>query len=471
MYTLPKIWKARVSKYWDKFVPVDYPATDAKFDVKFDTDEETQAVATFEAQLNTEESVVAPVIGENNFVSGYFGTFDVKCDANTETAAPILLSPEKIETKDEIAAFHYNTEEGKWEQIEDAQLKDGYVYGTLTSFSPVAIISYKKDIEVVAVEWNAGTKCAFANGNPVKVCFNDNNEVVMKNLSSGKTINLTTESITQVAGGTADGKALDSTDVFVEDIEAPNINFFAGSFFWTDAEGAKSTEVKSANLKIVNSTVRGVTGSFYMVHTNECNITLKNSKAYFVGAGQSYGKKGDVNGSVEDISMASAMWTLKSNIKCEDSEVEWLYGGGNTGYSYTVAADINLTGGKITGGIVMGGSNGRTDTITGTFIGVTAAQYIAVNRGLVGDATAKFKDSNIAELNVITSKESDTTGTLTGLSAIDIDKGTYTIVAGQNGGVDITDATNVKYVKVSRAADYTISDVDKRVLGDKFIVK
>ena len=140
---LSKLTVVRIQKYWDRIMPADYPYSSSEFSLKFDTDEIKTAVEKFENELETEESVVLSVLPENTFVSKYIGVYEVKGAVNELT----LLSPEKVDSEN-VIAMHYLTESDSWEKIEDIEIKDGYVWGKLTSFSPIAIIEYMKDIHI-----------------------------------------------------------------------------------------------------------------------------------------------------------------------------------------------------------------------------------------------------------------------------------------------------------------------------------
>ena len=124
-YTLPKIWQARIQKYWDKVMPANYPKSDSVFSLTFDNAEDKAAVTEFEETIKSEESVVATSIPEGHFFTEYLGCYDVTTDVDPipEEGIYTLLSPEKVTTNDTVTALHY--ENGEWVVVEDAAVVDG----------------------------------------------------------------------------------------------------------------------------------------------------------------------------------------------------------------------------------------------------------------------------------------------------------------------------------------------------------
>ena len=124
-YSLPKIWAARIQKYWAKILPTDYPKSSSSFNTSFSA-EDKPLVDKMEEDLGTESSILVDVVEEGFYPSNYFGTWDVEGEAGELT----LLSPEPVDLDGgSLIAMHLNGE--TWEQIEDAQIIDGYAWGTL----------------------------------------------------------------------------------------------------------------------------------------------------------------------------------------------------------------------------------------------------------------------------------------------------------------------------------------------------
>ena len=200
MYALPKIWVGRIQKYWDKFMPTDFPKSSSEFSLKFSSAEAKDAVVEFESKLGTEESTVLDFLPENTFVTSYIGTYDVTGTPDELT----LLSPEKV-TSDNVIALHYVEDTDTWEKVEDISVVDGYVWGTLESFSPIAIVQYAKEIHLEnSVSVVKNLPCVVCEGNPVQVKVNDNNDIVVVNPGTGKEIEITATN-TMVVGGSIDG--------------------------------------------------------------------------------------------------------------------------------------------------------------------------------------------------------------------------------------------------------------------------
>ena len=471
-YTLPKIWQERVPKYWEKYMPANYPNSTSEFSFKFDTADETAAVQTFEEQLGTDESVVPGIIGEDNYMSDYFGTYDVKGEAGV----PTLLSPEKIETDGEIVALHL--EDGEWKKIEDIEVKDGYVWGTLESFSPIAIIAFKRDIEEAETYWHKNAaKCIVANGNPIKVYTDDEDKIQVESLASGKKIALGDNNV--IIGGTIDGTKVDETKITVIGVENESLGIYAGSCCYIDPENEDEAPIittnKSTVVEVVDSKIRAITGQGGRVHNEFLKIIVKNSSAKsHIACGETYNSKTnkDVN-SVDgsDLGFGSNGWCKKAVIDCDNASTMLLFTGGNTGYTFTHETELSIRNSKIDY-CIGGGSNGKTDAVKMDITNMESQIFQTNNRGTVGEVTAKIADSNIQNLFIFGDATDQTvTGTTLGPVAIDIAKGTYDIKIGTQGGATATNADPVKFVKYSRSADVTIDADAAAILGSKLISK
>lgn len=464
-YTLPKIWAARVQKYWDKIIPSDYPESSSEFNVNL-KDEDKPAVEKMEDELGTEDSAINAFVEEGNYVSNYYGTWDVEGEAGELT----LLSPEKIETDGSIIAAHLNGD--TWEQIEDAHLdSDGYAWGTLESFSPIAIFAVKKDIETAVPDFMGGNTWIVANGNPVKV-FTEDGVVKVMNMSSGTVLEL--GDATVVCGGSIDGTKVDSTNVSVIGVENENFNVYAGSYCWNNEDDTITTTNDTIVVNIMDSKIRAVTGAGGRTRVNNLKINVNNSSIKsHIGCGETWNTKAkkDANTSGENLGMSSVAWCKNVEIMFENgSYCELVFTGGNTGYSYTDNSKITVKDSKIDY-LVGGGSNGRTRHTEMVVSGLEGNIFQTVNRGLVDEAVASINDSTIPNLFVFGDATDKTvTGVVNSIN-IDINKGTYGVKLGVQGGAAVTDVSPVKAVKISRSADYSISDEDKALLGDKFIVK
>ncbi|MBR6289364.1 MAG: hypothetical protein IKR19_08515 [Acholeplasmatales bacterium] len=470
-YTLPKVWQERVPKYWDQFMPANYPKSSSEFSFKFDTEEETAAVKTFEDQLNTEESVVPGIIGEENFVSDYFGTFDVKGEAGELT----LLSPEKIETDGEVVALHYV--DGEWKKVEDAKVEGGYVWGTLDSFSPVAIIAFKRDIEEAKSYWTkAEANCIVANGNPIKVYTDEEKTVQVESLISGKKIALGSNSI--IVGGTIDGTAVDSTKITVVGVENESLGIYTGSCCYIDPESEEEapliTTNKSTNLTVIDSKIRAITGQGGRVRNELLNITVKNSSVKsHIACGETYNGKTNKDANSKDgldLGFGSNGWCKKAVINLDNASTQLLFTGGNTGYTYTHETELTVKDSKIDY-CIGGGSNGKTHSVKMDITKMESQIFQTNNRGFVDEVSAKITDSKIDNLFIFGDATDATVTGTTDSVAIDINSGTYNIKLGTQGGKVADDAEPVKFVKYSRSADVVIDADVAKLLGSKLISK
>ena len=105
---LPKLWLARIPKYWDRIIPKNYPESTSEFSVMYSTQEIAKAVEEMEKNVNTEESVLnnEEFVAENTFVSDYLGTYDVSGASGELT----LLSPVEVTANNvSVLALHLNT--------------------------------------------------------------------------------------------------------------------------------------------------------------------------------------------------------------------------------------------------------------------------------------------------------------------------------------------------------------------------
>jgi hypothetical protein len=473
---LPKLWLGRIQKYWDFPIPLNFPKSSSEFSLKFESEDIATAVETLKEQISTgEDNPVKEVTPENTIINSSLGIFDVKGEPNERT----LLSPNKIQGKyDGVIAMHFNSEANQWEQVSDTEVdKDGYVWGTLQSFSPVAVFTYRKDIFVGNI--GKGLSAIVCNGNPVKV-FTDpeDQKVYVQNTVTGTKIS--TDLSPYILGGSNDASPIDSTSILVTGVNK-KITVYAGSYYEAknQPEGSpKFTTIKSAKVRVVDSDINCVTGSMGCVRTDEVTIDIDHSKMSFCGVAETYIGNYDVNG--DNPTLASPSWVKKSTINIiNDSYVELPYQGGNTGYSYTVDATTNLVDSKVHY-LIAGGSNGRTDHGVLNVSGKSEVEIMqSVNRGTVG--TCEYNVSGDAVINKLFIGGDATDKTVTGITnnlSATINKNvTATIYAGFNEGITMTAANVdaiVKYVKVSRDAkveyDNTLADA-KKILADKIVIK
>jgi hypothetical protein len=471
-YTLPKIWQGRIQKYWDKIMPTGYPVSDSTFELKFDSEEVTAAVNEFEASLDDPESVVADLLPENTVISNYIGTYNVSGESGVKT----LLSPEKVET-DNVIALHYDEESTEWEEIEDISVEDGYVWGTLESFSPIAIVEYRKDIHVeTKINGQVDGNYVVCEGNVVKITQDDDGVVTLKSESTGTSIVL--EGKHHIVGGSADGTPIDSTSITIVGVNNYSVidKVYGGSCYWDDAEVPTPTTVGTINVNIQDSRIGCLTGSSGMVRTNTVNFNLNNFITSWAAVGESWStpKKKDASPG-PDCSFASNSWVKNAYITGNNITIPLMFCSGNTGYLYVDHNEATITDSKVDY-FISGGSNGGTNTSDVSAIGCKIQIYQSTNRGFVHSAKAKFNGCTISNLFIGGDATDDTVTGTTDYIRVDINgsDGKYNIVNGTEAGKLLTKADVeriVDVVKVPRSTDITISKEELELLGDKYIVK
>jgi hypothetical protein len=471
-YSLPKIWTARIQKYWDKIMPDIYPVSDSTFSFKFDTEEETEAVVEFEENLESEESVVTEALPENTAVANYYGTYNVESTPGVRT----LLSPEKVDSEN-VLAFHYNTEEQQWENIEDAEVVDGYVWGTLESFSPVALVEYRKEIHVeesVPGLKEQITSIVVCEGNPVDVTRTEEGKGLITNLTTGKTIEV--DKASYVIGGSADGSYVEKTSVYIHDMTTNDkiCKVIGGSWYVGDLSNPEDKSfavVGEVNVKCYDKVAGCVTGSYGAVRTNKLNYDFKNCVFSWVGSGEGYK---NVNTSNPDI--GSRAIVKEVNVSFENVRSNLTFLGGNCEYFYVDSINANVVGGTHAY-LIMGGSNSRTNKSVLKVADANVDIFQTTNRGDVAEADVKFTNCHVNNLFVGgDATDSTVTGT-TGSIKVEVNAGdgVYNIQNGTEAGELLTVADIdriVKYVKVSRnAGEVTIDSDYQAILKDKYIIK
>lgn len=466
-HELPKIWQGRVQKYWDKLLPAGYPSSSSTFSTSFKSDAALVAVEKMEDELNTENCIALEAIPENTFVSSYVGVYDVEGTPGEYT----LLCPEKVSSEN-VVVLHYNENKDAWETVKEVEVIDGYVWGKLDSFSPIAVFEYKNDIMIVDGPIVGPHKdcelVVVGNGNPMKVYGEDDKVFVVG--PTGVPVEITKKA--NIIGGSIDGTALESTDVTIEGVKNQNIiaRVYGGSSF-DNSEEVPFTTVESVNVKVIDSELNLVTGSVGAVRVDTSNVTIKDSKVTNVATGQSMitGIR-DASVSGVDPDFSCNVWVKNSNLVVSNSEIELLFTAGNAGNQYTNNAYCKAEDSKIGWFTAGGGSNGKTDFDIAEIVNCEIKVFQTVNRGKVGSVKTKIDNCSIENLYIGGETEDKTVTGTTGLVKLDIVAGTYNIVAGTDGGEVITNNDIVEYIKISDS-EVTISDELVTILGSKYIVK
>lgn len=457
---LPKLWLQRIPRYWDAVVPAGYPDTSSEFSLKFTNEEVAVAVKDMEEKLNTEESIITiEMVPEGKRVGTYLGTYDVTGVAGEET----LLSPIEVSESDvDVLAFHYNEESAVWEQIEDAHIKDGYVYGTVASFSPISVFTVRRTGYVQAADVSIMKKETFvANGNPITVLPKEDGSEGVVVTCNGEKFELGKDCA--IIGG-AINESIKSSSVYVEGVEIPIL--FAGSICTED----EPITIDRAVAEIVNSKITSyVCGTGRKVRVNNVILKAKDSTIYAIGAGRS--NQNGVDSNTEDnLTMAAHQWVKYATIELNNCEVEVVYTACFSGMSYNIDTNLIINGGKYHY-VAAGGSNGRTEKAVVKANDAEITNLITINRGTVAESKMVITNCVIPELFVFGSNADDITGTVEKVS-YDITGGNIKLYAGKNGGVPVTYEEACKVVsalKISRRteveymeeADYLLADIIK----------
>lgn len=462
---LPKLWLARIPKYWDRIIPKNYPESTSEFSVMYSTQEIAKAVEEMEKNVNTEESVLnnEDFVAENTFVSDYLGTYDVSGASGELT----LLSPVEVTANNvSVLALHLNAENNEWEKVEDAQIIDGYVWGTLESFSPIAVFLVKRESYIDDSKSNYKGPMFVCNGLATTIFSNEDGKVIARD-ANGKETEITSDMV--IAGGSVDGTDLESTYIYCKG-KVPN-KIITGSFGLED----KSVSVKNA-VVIFDSveSEKGIMGSGYMNKIENLDITVLNSKINYVGTGDSINRATNKDSNtVETCSLAGNSWVKKSNIKVKNSVIEIVYGGGASGLTYTDSANLEVDGGNYKW-ITAGGSNGASGSCNLTVKNATSENIQSVNRGTINEAKMNVIDSKV-NLFCGGNKESDVTGKILNNVSVNINGGEVVLSQGTQEGKLIETAEQalslIKEVNVIKTTDLTYADNAEEVLGGiiKFI--
>ena len=429
-----------------------------------------------EANLNTEDSIVTPEdIPENDTLSLYLGSYNV----NGEPGELTLLNPNKIGNKDTgVIAYHFISSEneddesaGVWEKIEDAQVIDGYAWGTVNSFSPIAVFTVKPDTYYTENGQYMGCPTYVANGIPIVVSVNDKGKTIVTD-AYGKVTEIPATTI--IIGGSYD-RDLESTNITIKgDVKFKGIR--AGSV----RDGAEETPLRvgkiTVNIEDVNRPSAGVTGSYGAVKTDEVEINIKNSKLSFCGAGESICNKNDANKEWgQKCSLASKAWVKKANITMDNSFVECAYAGCNCGYMYGDDVNIVAKNGSSATWFLACGSNGHTGKASATAINSEIEYMQTTNRGPVDDSELIVKGSVVNYLFPTgDSTDSSVNGTVA-KSRMEIDASSkVNLYPGTNGGEVITAEVAdeiIDVIKISRSADVTYKENAEEILGNKIKIK
>lgn len=471
---LPKLWLQAIPRYWDKKVPSDYPETGVEFSTYFESKKVQDAVNTMESALNTEESIVKEeMITDGNALGSYVGTYDV----SGTPGESVLLSPEKIDpSASGVLAFHYNKESSNWDQIKDVEIKDGYAYGKIESFSPIAVFTLKKapyldnEIKLSSKGYPTfvcnGVECTF------KGKDNENNTVTDADCNTYEVpVNA------MVVAGTVDGTDLDFAHVtFTDNAKIAGV-VFSGSVSEKAPVNVKKAVIDMDGYGDNSEELQGTFGAAgYNCTVEKAVFNIKNSKFYAIGGGNtivSSFKPVDSNnidgGDVEydTLNLSSPCKSKDTLINIENSEADTVYGGLSSGSGYTYNAVVNIKGGKFKV-VCTGGSNGVTTNDAAYVEDTEIATFIHTNRGHDINAKSKITNSTIENLWLAADNLETDTGLVESVEC-EVVGGKVTLNAGNYNGeaIDISKAKEiVKKLSVSKSTDLTYGEGAEEILKD-----
>jgi hypothetical protein len=474
---LPKIWLQKLPGFGELTIPKNYPESSSEFSLDF-TPEETDVIREMEANLNTEESIVTPeMIPENTALGNYLGTFDVTGEAGVET----LLSPIQVSDKALVAiAMHYNAETDSWDQIEDAHIaEDGYVYGTVESFSPIAVFTTRRDTFIDTTKYcTSYAKALICNGIPVYIHLNEENKPVAED-GYGKVIDLT--GVYEVIGGAIDGSDLDSTSVTVDGVNTI-YSIRGGSFSERFEEGIVAHVKKAAvTVKNVNNKYLGITGGYCGSITDEFILNIENSTYSWNGAGESIWQQAPAgkpkeSGTSDSLSKGR---TKKAIMNIKNSKASLVFLACNCGLTYTDANEAYIENCEFDY-LITGGSNGGTGICTDTKVVNSKINIFQTNnRGYVNEVEKVVFDNCTIEHLFIAgdSTDSTVTGVTNHIGKFEINgKSDVVLYVGTQNGQLIASNDELKAlidkIAISRDTKYTFGDENGASLfGDLISIK
>lgn len=461
-----KVWIAAIPKYWNKEMPTNYPTnTSSKFSINFDTAEVKEAVKTMEKELEGEKSIITEdILPEHTVVGDYLGTYNVTGEPGELT----LLSPEAVPADAAgVIAMHYVNE--SWVKVEDAQIIDGYAYGTLESFSPIAVFVVKRDSFLdESHKFSAEHNVFVANGLAVEIFLNEESKIIAKD-ENGKETELTED--TEVIVGTIDGTNLKETSIKIgKGVKLDNV--VGGSCCEESVTTIDKVymEVDGAEIK------RNILGSGLNNQVERVSIVVKNTKSQSLAAGRSnWTGKFDSNADFDanTVGYDANAWVRSATIIVENSEIQIFYGGCASGMSFVGYAEVTIKDSKMKWAHV-GGSNGRTDSGRLTAENSEIEMFSSVNRGCLGSAKFKFNNCNVEKYYILGDSSTTSTGIVLGTVAHDIIAGEIKeFYVGINGDQKFENSEELKplveYVKIGKTTVVNYMENADVILGELLI--
>ena len=470
---LPKCWLARIPKYWDETIPTDIPRSSSSFSY-VTTEAEKEAVKEMEENINDpEKSIISPeAVGEHNALGSYIGTYDVVANAGERT----LLSPNKLTNAVSALAYHYDEETGEWNQIEDAELdKDGYVWGSCESFSPVAVFGVRRDTYIQEETIIYQFPTFVCNGIFTKIYKNDEDKIVAED-GYGKITEIDENYL--ILGGTYDGTDVESTNVSIVGVTVAKV--IGGS-----ACKDHPVHVGTVNVYMQNATsTSAITGTGVGCRVDKVNITLDGANSPSgLGCGESYYKGIALNKTLADsaLRLGAPQWIKEAEINAVNTKIGVAYCSASNGHSYVQNATLYAKGCEFEY-FCNGQSNGTVDNVTSVLEDTTIKYLNSNNRGHYGSGKATLKNCHVENFYVFAAPdEGAECADILGKVAWDfdadcvIDNTEIGRVGNDTGVHDVTTpdecAKYLDYVKVSRDTAIIYTNGAEDVLGDLLITK
>ena len=533
---LPKIWLAKIPRYWEKRVPKGYPAGTSEFSLP-EVTEEKVAIEEMEAKIGTEESIVSPdVVPEHEAVGKYLGSYFVEitipvdeeaeeseeekecpkegeatveipedpdapvvevtdADAATEEPAPeeedteeevfvTLLSPVKVRDKftTDAVAYRYNDEEQTWDAIDNVEVVDGYVYGTLEESGVVAAFTIRKDsyLDTSKSMWPADVYVC--NGIKNRI-YKDEEDRIIAETAYGTKTELTED--TYVVGGSYDGSSVESTDLTVIGVKLAKV--IGGSYYDLDDEHKNHTKSIRLICKDVE-TVYSFTGAgmwncvddIYIELDNCVDWQYKENPRIIGGSGcqETFrgGKAANKTMADSEKGLLANQWVKHSKIVMKNCKIDVVYTAGDNGYCYTKDAELYVDGGEYIW-FCNGQSNGTVDNVY-TEVKNAHIEYLNDNnRGHYGNGKLVIKNCKIDAGFAFADPTDSATADIRGKISIDMDATTEVsdFCLGSVNSAEVTTAEEAaKYLErfaVSRDTSIVYTRNADKLLKDIIIVK
>lgn len=468
---LPKCWIAKIAKYWEKIMPTGYPKSSSSF--LFVTDaEDKAAVIDMEEKLGTDESIIDPEsVPENMAVGSYLGAYDVVANVGEVT----LLSPNKLpDNMVDALVYHYDKDSDEWTLVENTEVRDGYVWGALESFSPIAVFGIRRDtvfMENLPGTSNPGFIC---NGIPVKIYTSEEDNQIYAEDGFGvvKQINQNC----WVIGGSIDGSKVESTSVTVI---GAHLDHVIGGSMQITSEGTQ-TRTPKITINIIDSTIKTVSGAGLWDCADEVEINISNSEINDIGCQMTYYSGSSSNHTLNDskLRLGANQWVKHSVIKAVDSKISVLYAAGNNGFSYTDNAELYATNCECDY-ICNGQSNGTVGHCYTKAVNCKVNEALStINCGAQDSADTVLVGCTINNGFILADPaDEDEVAELSGQVSYDIDAATaisnFDIGRTAVGIVETHDEAKqyVKYCKVSRDAAMIYANNADKILDDILVIK